>query len=127
MPRMSKTRRPRLKRLIAALIIATTLSGCTTTSTKSEGSKIEKEKVLTIKPGQTTRDEVVSTFGAPAGAVTDAEGEHIKYIFKEKQVREYLGGLIVDEALGSTTTTTLELVIKEDGKVDSFKFKTVEE
>ncbi|TAN63394.1 hypothetical protein EPN18_02575 [bacterium] len=114
-----------MKRLFAAIAVTAALAGCAVVSSKNEGVKIEKEKVLAIKPGETTRGEIITSFGDPAETEPDNEGERLKYIFKEKQVREFIGGVIIDEALGSTTTTTLEIIIK-DGKVDSFKFKTVE-
>ncbi|MBI5887411.1 MAG: hypothetical protein HZB82_01685 [Deltaproteobacteria bacterium] len=112
---------------LAALLALT--AGCSTVTaktTKAEGAKLEKEAALKLKPGITSREAVISAFGAPAETVTENGEERLKYVYTEKQIKSYFGGTIQDEVTGGKETTTLEVVIKNN-IVDSYKFKKIEE
>ncbi len=118
-----------MKKTLCLAVILAFSAGCSTvisTTSRPEGAKIEKEAVLKLTPGVTTRDEVISAFGNPAETVTENNEERLKYVYREKKIKSYFGGTIRDEVTGGTETTTLEVVIKNNA-VDSYKFKTVEE
>ncbi|MFQ5736052.1 MAG: outer membrane protein assembly factor BamE [Thermodesulfobacteriota bacterium] len=115
-----------MKRLFIALPLLALIAGCGTFVTHTEGTKIEKESVRSIEPGKTTRQQVIDTFGAPA-KVTRADGtEKMTYVFKEKQVPSYLGGLIENETRAREESRTLEITVSE-GVVRSYRFKSSEE
>jgi len=118
-----------MKKIICLSVLLTLAAGCstvTTKTTKTQGTKIEKEAALKLKPGVTTRDAVISAFGNPAETITENGEERLKYVYTEKQVKSYFGGTIQDEVTGGKATTTLEVVIKNN-VVDSYKFKTIDE
>lgn len=115
-----------MKHTPTAFIVLLTLAGCATTILPVEGTKIEKEQVVRIKPGVTTRREIVSVFGEPKETKTLENTETVRYLFKEKNVNEYLGGMFVDKVNGKVTITVLDVVIKDD-RVDSYKYRVIEE
>lgn len=114
-----------MKRLLLALPLIFAV-GCSGVKTKSEGTKIEKESVLQIKPGVTTRQMIIDSFGEPTSTTTVDGGEKLTYEFKEKKVPSYLGGLVENETRATEETKTLEVTISDD-VVRTFRFKSAEE
>src|SRR3972149_2100533 len=92
-----------MRRYFAILSILTTLAACTTMKATSEGYKITKEQVEEKEDGT----------------------EVLTYTYKEKKTPTYLKGLIINERGSTTTTATLEIVMK-DGTVLSYNFKKQE-
>lgn len=101
------------------------LLGCAAVKVNSEGNKIDKSQVLNLKPGSTTRQTVIETFGSPANITYENNEEKMVYIYKEKKTPYYLNGLVENEAQSRETTTTLELRLR-DGIVYSYNFKSSE-
>ena len=91
--------------------------------TRTEGTRIDKSKVLEIKPGSTTRQAVIEAFGSPTEVSYENSEERMVYTFKEKKVPAYLGGVVENEVRGSESKTTLELVFR-DNVVWSYGFKS---
>lgn len=58
------------KWLVAAMCVA--LVGCAST-----GVKVRPEQMATLKKGETTREQVVATFGQPTSIVTHSDGKAI--------------------------------------------------
>lgn len=115
-----------MKRLIIALIPAMLLAAGCTAVTKTEGTKIDRAKVLELKPGSTTRQAVIAAFGTPTEISYENNEEKMVYSFKEKKVPAYLGGLVENEALRKEAATVLELVFRND-VVWSYRFKSSEQ
>ncbi len=113
-----------MNRLFLALPVLMLL-GCATVATRSEGNKIDKAQVLNLKPGVTTRQMVLETFGPPANITFDNNEEKMMYIFKEKKTPSYLNGLIESEAQSKESTTTLEVILRSD-VVYSYRYKSSE-
>ncbi len=114
-----------MKRLLMALPLVF-IVGCAGIATKTEGTKIEKESVLQIEPGKTTRQMIINEFGEPSSVTTENGMEKMTYLFKEKKVPSYLGGLVENETRSKEETRTLEVTISED-LVRTFRFKSAEE
>ena len=114
-----------MKRLLMALPLVF-IVGCAGIATKTEGTKIKKESVLQIEPGKTTRQMIISEFGEPSSVTTENGMEKMTYLFKEKKVPSYLGGLVENETRSKEETKTLEVTISED-LVRTFRFKSAEE
>ena len=115
-----------MKRYFAILSILTILAACTTMKATSEGYKITKEQVEEIKPGVTTKDNIIDAFGNPTNVEQKEDGtEVLTYTYKEKKTPTYLKGLIINERGSTATTATLEIVMK-DGTVLSYNFKKQE-
>lgn len=114
-----------MKKLFLVLPLAV-LIGCAGVKTATEGAKIDKDKVLTIKPGATTRQMVIEAFGTPSNIRYENNEERMVYIFKEKKTPGYFGGLVENEMASTKSTSTLELTLK-DNIVWSYKFKSQEE
>lgn len=113
-----------MKKIILAVIVLSLL-GCAAADKRSYGPRFDRDQVLAIKPGVTTRDGILTMFGKP-GEVSSAAGqETLIYVFQEKSVPSYLGGLVVDETRSKTSTSTLTIILKDD-VVYSFDFKRVE-
>jgi len=109
---------------IMALFFFVLLAGCTTV-VHTQGTKIDRESVLGIKTGETTRDQILSTFGTPTDIVAEGNEEKLIYVFKEQRVPGYLGGLVESEIQSSESVSSLELVLR-DNIVRSYRFKTSE-
>ncbi|MBI5587250.1 MAG: hypothetical protein HY889_02665 [Deltaproteobacteria bacterium] len=107
--------------LLTAFVL---LAGCTTV-VRTQGVKIDREKVINIKTGETTRQDVLNTFGAPTDIVHENNEEKLIYVFKEKKVPGYLGGMVESEVQSKEAVTTLELVLRND-IVYSYRFKSSE-
>lgn len=107
---------------IFVLAVFMLLAGCTTV-VRTQGTKIDREQVLGLKTGVTTRAEVLSTFGTPTDIVVENNEEKLIYVFKEQRVPAYLGGMVESEVQSKESVTTLELVLK-NGIVHSYRFKS---
>ncbi|OGQ52614.1 MAG: hypothetical protein A3J24_04795 [Deltaproteobacteria bacterium RIFCSPLOWO2_02_FULL_53_8] len=101
------------------------LAGCSGVVTQPEGTRIEKSQALEIKPGETTRESLISTFGQPAESKTEGVYERLVFVFKEHKTPTYFGGLVESELNAKDKTTTLEVIIKE-GLVEEYRYKVVE-
>lgn len=112
-----------MKRILTT-VCALLLIGCAVT-TRTEGTRIEKDHVLDLKPGTTTRQAVIEAFGAPTNTTYENKEEKLIYVFKERKVPVYLGGLVENETQKKESVSTLELVIREN-IVYSYKFKNTE-
>jgi len=123
-------RRIFMKKILMIIAIAMTITGCATVSSvkvQTEGSKITKEKAEGIKPGLTTKDIIIETFGNPIKTESKTDGtEVLTYIYIEKKTPVYFGEFIVNERQNKVTTITLEVTIK-DGLVLSYDFKKQED
>lgn len=113
-----------MKRAAMALMIGLLLAGCASV-TKSEGVKVDREKVLELKPGVTTRQNVLQSFGAPSEVSFENGEERMSYIFKEKKTPAYLGGVVENDVTSREKKTVLELVFRND-IVYSYRYKTSE-
>lgn len=113
-----------MKKLILAAIVLS-LAGCASMQTRSYGTRFDKEQALSIRPGLTTKDGILAMFGKPAEIVSSATEETLTYVYQEKNIPSYLGGLVVDETRSKTSTSTLTIILKND-VVYSFDFKRVE-
>lgn len=113
-----------MKKRIFALVFFAFLAGCTTV-VHTQGTKIDKDRILGIKAGETTRAEVLSAFGTPTDIVVENNEEKLIYVYKEERVPAYIGGLIESEVQGRESVTSLEVVLKND-IVSSYRFKSSE-
>lgn len=99
--------------VFAVLFIA--LSGCATVEKRTEGTRIDKYMVESIKPGSTTRKAMLEIFGSPSMVNKKEDGsEEFIYKYVEKKVKVYAEGLIVNERNAPTTSATLEIIVKDD-------------
>ncbi|MBI3398074.1 MAG: hypothetical protein HY026_02400 [Deltaproteobacteria bacterium] len=118
-----------MKKVLVILILLN-LTACAfikSTSSQSEGNKINRDHVEEIKPGITAKSSIIDTFGNPATTESKPDGaEVLTYTYREKKTPTYLGEFIVNERGSHTTTITLEIIIK-DGLVLSYSFKKQEE
>lgn len=114
-----------MRKLVLAMLLLS-LAGCAGMISRAQGTHIDREKVLNIKPGTTTRSSVISDFGEPAEVSFENGEEKFRYVFKEKRIRTYMAGLVEDASSGRVITVTLELTLK-DGIVYSYRYKTVED
>lgn len=110
-----------MKKLIT-LILALALTGCVSIS-RTEGARIDRAKVLELKPGATTRQAVIESFGNPTEVTFENNEEKMVYTFKEKKTPAYLGGLVENEVKSTVDATTLELVFR-DNIIYSYRFKS---
>lgn len=119
-----------MKVFYTAIVILFVISGCAgvkTIETRSEGNKIDKSMVESIKPGVTTKKAIIEIFGNPAKSIKkDDEGEELIYNYVEKKVPSYFCGFIANEKNASTTTTTLEIIVKDDVVLGYKLIKTAE-
>lgn len=111
-----------MKKILTALPLLFLL-GCGTVVTQMEGTRIDKEQVLKIEPGTTTKQTVIDTFGRPASITSENGEEKLHYVFKEKRVPTYVKGLVVNELASKEDISTLEITLA-DGVVRSFRFKS---
>ncbi|MBE7415945.1 MAG: hypothetical protein HS130_12295 [Deltaproteobacteria bacterium] len=112
-----------MKKLLM-LAAAALLDGCMNV-TKTEGTKIDKAKVLEIKAGSTTRQAVITSFGTPTEVSYENNEEKMTYRFKEKKVPAYMGGMVENESKSRESVTVLELVFR-DNVVWSYRYKSSE-
>lgn len=110
---------------IIAAVFALILAGCASTAVRTEGVRIDGARALNIKTGSTTRQEVLQTFGSPSEVNKENDEEKMVYVFREKTVPTYFGGLIESEAQRKETSSTLEIVLR-NGVVYSYRFKSTE-
>lgn len=119
-----------MKRIFAILLVSASLTACASiqsTKVQSDGNKITKEQAETIKPGATSKNTIIGTFGNPKKTETKSDGtEILTYAYTEKKTPTYFGEFIVNERQSKVATTTLEITIK-DGVVQSYNFKKQEE
>ena len=119
-----------MKKILMIIAAAMTVTACATVSSvkvQTEGSKITKEQAEGIKPGLTTRNIIIETFGDPINIESKTDGtEVMTYTYMEKKTPAYFGEFIVNERQNKVTTITLEVIIK-DGLVLSYNFKKQEE
>lgn len=116
-----------MKRLMTIALISITITACTSIKIQSEGNKITRAQAEGVKPGLTTRNIIIDTFGKPAKIESKTDGtEVLIYTYTEKKTPAYFGGFIVNERQSRVATTTLEVTIK-DGLVLSYNFKKQEE
>ncbi|OGP15367.1 MAG: hypothetical protein A2054_10545 [Deltaproteobacteria bacterium GWA2_55_10] len=113
-----------MKRLIALIPAILLIAGCMSV-TKTEGTRIDRSKVLELKPGATTRQAVIAAFGTPTEISYENNEEKMVYSFREKKMPAYFGGLVENEALRKEAVTSLELVFRND-VVWSYRFKSSE-
>ena len=114
-----------MKKILMIIAAAMTVTACATVSSvkvQTEGIKITKEQAEGIKPGLTTRNIIIETFGNPIKMESKTDGtEVMTYTYMEKKTPTYFGEFIVNERQNKVTTITLEVIIK-DGLVLSYKF-----
>lgn len=113
-----------MKRVTIALMAGLLLIGCASV-TKTEGVKVDREKVLELKAGVTTRQSVLQAFGAPTEVSFENNEERMSYVFKEKKTPAYLGGIVENDVISREKKTVLELVFKND-VVYSYRYKSSE-
>lgn len=113
-----------MKRIAAAILAGLLLAGCASV-TKTEGVKVDREKVLDLKPGVTTRQAVLQAFGAPSEVSFENGEERMSYIFREKKTPAYLGGVVENDVIAREKKTVLELVFRND-TVYSYRYKSSE-
>lgn len=115
-----------MKKIFIFAISAALFSGCAGTVIRNEGTKIDRAKVLDLKPGATARQTVLDTFGNPDNINFQNNEEKMTYIFKEKKTPSYLGGLIENEVRSTESANTLEIVLR-NGVVYSYRFRSLED
>ena len=114
-----------MKRVLLAAAFCVAAAGCAAPLTTTEGREIDRAEVARIKPGVTTRAEVIGAFGEPR-ETTRADGkERLLYTYSSKRVPTYLGGRLVNRSMARTSTTTLVITIT-DGVLTSYELKTEE-
>ena len=112
---------------IIVILIIFILPACASTKIQSEGNKITREQAEGIKPGITTKNVVIDTFGNPSKIDSKPDGtEVLTYTYTEKRTPTYFGEFIVNERESQRITITLEITI-QDGLVSSYNFKKQEE
>ncbi len=119
-----------MKNILMIIAIAMTVAACSAISSvkvQTEGIKITKEQAEGIKPGLTTRNIIIETFGNPIKMESKTDGTDVlTYTYTEKKTPTYFGEFIVNERQNKVTTITLEVIIK-DGLVLSYNFKKQED
>jgi len=113
-----------MKRVVIALIAGLMITGCASV-TRTEGVKVDREKVLELKPGVTTRQAVLQTFGAPTEVSFENNEERLSYVFKEKKTPAYLGGIVENDVMSKEKKTVLEIVLRND-VVYTYRYKSSE-
>lgn len=109
------------------VFMSLSLTGCKSAmDLRPEGKKINRSDVVSMKPGATTRESVLSLFGNPDSSIKDGDQETLVYVYKEKRVPTYAGGLIENRMLARTVKTTLEIVLKDD-KLFSYRYTNTED
>ncbi len=113
-----------MKRFLTIMIAALAITGCAAV-TRTEGVKVDREKVLELKPGVTTRQAVLQTFGSPTEVVYENNEERLSYVYKEKKTPAYLGGMVENDVMTKEKKTVLEIVLKDD-VVQTYRYKSSE-
>ena len=120
-------RRVMKKFYLIVLAVLLSFTACASTKIQSEGNKITREQAEGIKPGITTKNVVIDTFGNPSKIDSKPDGtEVLTYTYTEKRTPTYFGEFIVNERQSQRITITLEITI-QDGLVSSYNFKKQEE
>lgn len=120
-------RRVMKKFYLIVLAVLLSFTACASTKIQSEGNKITREQAEGIKPGITTQNVVIDTFGNPSKIDSKPDGtEVLTYTYTEKRTPTYFGEFIVNERQSQRITITLEITI-QDGLVSSYNFKKQEE
>lgn len=113
-----------MKRLLTAMT-ATLVFGCSAVTIQTDGAPIDKSRLSEIKPGVTTRQAVIESFGTPTETTLTDNQEKIVYVYKEKKAPVYLG-VIQNQTRATIEVTTLEFTLSE-GIVNSYKYKGMAE
>ena len=121
---MHITKETTMKRVLAIMIAALVITGCASV-TKTEGVKVDREKVLELKPGVTSRQMVLDTFGSPTEVSFENNEERMSYVFKEKKTPAYLGGMVENDVMSREKKTVLEIVLRND-VVYTYRYKISE-
>ncbi len=103
------------------LLLIVAVSGCATNMSHT-GSPIDESKARAIKPGTTTKAQLISTFGQPAETTTSMGEETLIFKHTEKETRSLIGGKMVYRR-GPNTITTLTVTIK-NGIVSHYKYSS---
>lgn len=112
--------------LIASIIFVTGCAGLDPIVI-TKGAEIDKEQIneTNIKPGLTTKENIIMLFGEPY-EVIDLGSYNEKLIFLHdvitKPQRKVLGQVVVDVKKTTRSTTTFEVFI-EDGFVTRYKYR----
>ena len=112
-----------------AAAIAVAATGCATYKVVSRtGTPIERSRVDLIKPTETTRADIIKTFGEPADTSTEktSSGEEIEtltYRFEEIKTPHFMGDFIESRKDSVVSRTSLVITIK-DGLVHTYKYKS---
>ncbi|MFQ5464867.1 MAG: outer membrane protein assembly factor BamE [Thermodesulfobacteriota bacterium] len=114
-----------MKRVLLAAVFCVAAAGCAAHLTTTEGREIDRAEVAAIKPGATTRAEVIKAFGEPQETSRSDGKERLVYTYSSKRVPTYLGGRVVNRSMTRTSTTTLVITIT-DGVLTSYDLKTEE-
>ena len=113
--------------IIAAAMIVTACATVSSVKVNTEGVKITREQIDEIKPGSTTKNDIIKIFGNPIKAEAKTDGtDALTYTYTEKKTPTYFREFIVNEKQSKVTTMTLEVIIK-DGLVLSYNFKKQED
>ncbi len=112
--------------LLLGLTSAIYLAGCATYETHTTGNVIDNEMVNSIRPGVTTRTEIIDTFGVPTETTSEGGLETLIYSYNETKVPVYLGAIKDESRARETTVTTLEITLKGD-IVSTYRFKSSSE
>lgn len=114
-----------MKRLLLATIAGSLLlAGCAkaVVEVRPTGKKIEKSIVLGLKPGTTTKQEILDAFGEPGNISGEGTQEVFSYVYKEELVPVY-ANTIENKVMSKTRKSTLEITLK-DGTLYQYKFSS---
>lgn len=115
-----------MARLLLALVLCGILAGCATYVTRTEGARIGEKELMALKPGETTRDALLKTFGTPADVTYKDGKEMMVFKYKEIKTPTYLGGKVESELQSKVKLTTLEVTLTK-GIVTSYSLKNEED
>ncbi len=110
-----------MKRFFIILLIVV-ISGCARIEVRTEGNSIDRSLVTELKPGVTTKEEVLKIFGEPSEAEYNEGRERLVYTYREVKMPVYLG-LIENATKSKETVTTLEIIL-ENNRVSSYRFSS---
>lgn len=107
------------------LILILCLAGCATI-----GRKFDFDKVELIKKGQTTKQEILDTFGKPNSVSTDSDGrDTFLYIHMKAKAKPWSFIPIVWIFSGGawTQSETLTIYFDRDDKVEDYETSTTDQ
>lgn len=109
--------------LCILIIISLLFSGCAMVSyqSKSEGTGITKKQLNTIKPGVTTKKEILMSLGPPDEIIPDTAGE--AFVYKHTTTSEAKFEFLLGLSRESSKTKTLTIFFNKDGVVESYSYK----